>query len=186
MRMIQVCVSATAGCSWACLFTRDPQFANNLKLTEPTNSIASSELRVTRRIPIYYLLALGVSAFTGCNFIKGKKDPSANPIGGTGNNFGQSPPKVGIKNNPKSNPNTPANLQVGNDSGRVMLVDQGLAFVVVEIVGSKLPPPEMRYLVLRQGQPVGEITTTEQTDDTYLVADINKGDIRVGDSVRPK
>lgn len=179
-----MCVSATAGCSWARLFTCRPQFANNLKLTEPANSIASSQLRVTRRIPIYYLLALGVSAFTGCNFIKGKEDPSANPIGGAGNNFGQSPPTVGIKGNPK--PNTPANLQVGNDSGRVMLVDQGLAFVVVEIVGAKLPPPEMRYLVLRQGQPVGEITTTEQTDDTYLVADINKGDIRVGDSVRPK
>ena len=179
-------MSATAGFSWACLFTRDSQFANNLKLTKPTNSIACCQLRVTRRIPIYYLLALGVAAFTGCNFIKGKEDPSANPIGGAGNNFGQSPPKVGIKNNPKSNPNTPANLQVGNDSGRVMLVDQGLAFVVVEIVGAKLPPPEMRYLVLRQGQPVGEITTSELTDETYLVADINKGDIRVGDSVRPK
>ena len=182
--MIQGVASATAGFSWACLFTCDSQFVNNLKLTEPTNSIASSQLRVTRRIPIYYLLALGVSAFTGCNFIKGKEDPSANPIGGAGNNFGQSPPTVGIKGNPK--PNTPANLQVGNDSGRVMLVDQGLAFVVVEIVGSRLPPPEMRYLVLRQGQPVGEITTSELTDETYLVADINKGDIRVGDSVRPK
>ena len=143
---------------------------------------------MTRRIPIYYLLALGVSASTGCNYLKGKEDPSANPIGGAGNNFGHSPPKVGIKSNsnPNSKPNTPANLQIGNDSGRVMLVDQGLAFVVVEIVGSRLPPPEMRYLVLRQGRPVGEITTTAQTDDTYLVADINKGDIRVGDSVRPK
>ena len=147
-------------------------------MTKPTNSIVWPQLRVTRRIPIYYLLALGVSAFTGCNYIKSKEDPSANPIGGAGNNFGQSPSKVGNKNNP--------NLQVGNDSGRVVLVDQGLAFVVVEIVGSRLPPPEMRYLVLRQGQPVGEITTTEQTDDTYLVADINKGDIRAGDLIRPE
>ncbi len=166
---------------------------SNLQLTKSPNSIVSPQLRVKRRIPIYYLLALGVSAFTGCNYLKGKEDPSANPIGGAGNNFGEDGPKVGIKNNPGSkanpsnaNPNTPANLQVGNDSGRVMLVDQGLAFVVVEIVGSRLPPPEMRYLVLRQGRPVGEITTTAQTDDTYLVADINKGDIRVGDSVRPK
>ena len=184
--MTQGVVSGTSGFSWTRLFIRNSLFVNNLKLTKPTNSIICPQLRVTRRIPIYYLLALGVSAFTGCNYIKGKEDSSANPIGGAGNNFGQSPPKVGIKNNPNSKPNTPANLQVVNDSGRVMLVDQGLAFVVVEIVGSRLPPPEMRYLVLRQGRPVGEITTTAQTDDTYLVADINKGDIRVGDSVRPK
>ena len=58
--------------------------------------------------------------------------------------------------------------------------------MVVEIVGTKLPPAEMRYLVLREGRAVGEITTSGETDDTYLVADINKGDIRVGDSVRPK
>ena len=147
---------------------------NNQQLTKPENPIVCPQLRVKRRIPIYYLLALGVSAFTGCNYLKGKEYPSANPIGGAGH----SPPKVGTKNNPRT--------QVGNDSGRVMLVDQGLAFVVVEIVGSRLPPPEMRYLVLRQGRPVGEVTTTAQTDDTYLVADINKGDIRVGDSVRPK
>jgi len=139
---------------------------------------------VTRRIPIYYLLALGVSAFTGCNYLKGEEDSSANPLGGVGNHFGQSAPKTGIQNTSKPHPAVP--VPAGSDSGRVMLVDQGLAFVVVEIVGSKLPPAEIRYLVLRQGQPVGEITTTAETDDTYLVADINKGDIRVGDSVRPK
>lgn len=170
------------------LSTHRVRFVSNLQLTKSPNSIICPQLRVTRRIQIYYLLALGVSAFTGCNYLKGKEDPSVNPIGGAGTNFGGDGPKVGIKNNPgsKANPNTSANVPVGNDSGRVMLVDQGLAFVVVEIVGSQLPPAEMRYLVLRQGRPVGEITTTAQTDDTYLVADINKGDIRVGDSVRPK
>jgi hypothetical protein len=141
---------------------------------------------VTRRIPIYYLLALGVSAFTGCGYLKGKEDPSANSIGNASNNFGQDGPKTGLGGSPNPKTHAPSTVPAGNDAGRVMLVDQGLAFVVVEIVGSRLPPPEMRYLVLRQGRPVGEITTTEQTDDTYLVADINKGDIRVGDSVRPK
>ena len=159
---------------------------SNLQLTKPENPIAYPQLRVKRRIPIYYLLALGVSAFTGCNYIKGKGDSAQNSIGNAANNFGQSPPNTGLGGNPNRPRNTPAVVPAGNDAGRVMLVDQGLAFVVVEIVGAKLPPPEMRYLVLRQGQPVGEITTTEQTDDTYLVADINKGDIRVGDSVRPK
>ena len=151
---------------------------NNLQLTKPANSIVCPQLRVTRRIPIYYLLALAVSASTGCNYLKGKEDPSGNPLGGAGNNFGHDGPNPGT--------HTPPSVPAGNNVGRVMLVDQGLAFVVVEIVGAKLPPPEMRYLVIRQGRAVGEITTTAETDDTYLVADINKGDIRVGDSVRPK
>ena len=159
---------------------------NNLQLTKPANSIVCPQLRVTRRIPIYYLLALAVSAFTGCGYLKGKEDPSGNPLGGAGNNFGHDGPKTGLKGNPNPGTHTPPSVPAGNNVGRVMLVDQGLAFVVVEIVGAKLPPPEMRYLVLRQGRPVGEVTTTAQTDDTYLVADINKGDIRVGDSVRPK
>ena len=145
-----------------------------------------------RRIPIYYLLALGVFAFVGCEILglKGKEDPSKNSLGNAGNNFGHDGPKGGIDPNAKFNnstkPKTLPRVAAGNDSGRVMLVDQGLAFVVVEIVGAKLPPPELRYLVIRQGRAVGEITTTAQTDDSYLVADINKGDIRVGDSVRPK
>jgi hypothetical protein len=159
---------------------------SNLQLTKPANSIFCPQLRVTRRIPIYYLLALGVSAFTGCGYLKGKEDPSANSIGNASNNFGQDGPKTGLGGNPNPKTHTPSIVPAGNDAGRVMLVDQGLAFVVVEIVGSRLPPPEMRYLVIRQGRAVGEITTTAETDDTYLVADINKGDIRVGDSVRPK
>ncbi len=136
---------------------------------------------MTRRTPIYYLLALGVFAFIGCGtpLFKGKGNSSGNPIGAPRNNFGQSTPSGGINNGTKP-PFT------GGNSGRVMLVDQGLEFVVVEIVGTKLPPAEIRYLVLREGRAVGEITTTAETDDTYLVADINKGDIRVGDSVRPK
>ncbi|MGY8651925.1 MAG: hypothetical protein ACKVKM_14125 [Verrucomicrobiia bacterium] len=127
-----------------------------------------------------------MSAFTGCGYLKGKEDPSANSIGNASNNFGQDGPKTGLGGNPNPKTHTPSIVPAGNDAGRVMLVDQGLAFVVVEIVGSRLPPPEMRYLVIRQGRAVGEITTTAETDDTYLVADINKGDIRVGDSVRPK
>ena len=159
-----------------CLFTCDSQFVNNLKLTKPTNPLVCSQLRVTRRIPIYYLLALGVSAFTGCNYLKGKGGPSADPVGEAGNNFGQSPSKVGNKNNP--------NLQVGNDSGRVMLVDQGLGFVVVDFGRNVKPLAGLKYLVYRGDKQIGEVTTTNQIDEPYIVADINKGDIRTGDSLQ--
>ena len=114
---------------------------NNLQLTKPANSIVCPQLRVTRRIPIYYLLALAVSAFTGCGYLKGKEDPSGNPLGGAGNNFGHDGPKTGLKGNPNPRTHTPPPVPAGNDAGRVMLVDQGLAFVVVEIVGSKAQTP---------------------------------------------
>ncbi len=167
------------------LFTQARTAVNNVILTNCLIFIASPQLRVTRRIPIYCLLVLGVSAFIGCDTFKSEDDASTNPLGGAGTNFGHDGPKVGIgRGTPPTQPAGQATP--GAHAGRIMLVDQGLAFVVVEIVGSKLPPPERRFLVVRQGQPVGEITTTSQTDDTYLVADINKGDIRVGDSVRPK
>lgn len=51
---------------------------------------------------------------------------------------------------------------------------------------AKMPPAEQRYFVYRGNQQVGEIMTTSQTDETFQVADINKGDIREGDSVRPE
>lgn len=71
--------------------------------------------------------------------------------------------------------------------GKVMLVDQSLGFCVVDFMFvAKMPPAEQRYFVYRGNQQVGEIVTTSQTDETFLVADINKGDIREGDSVRPE
>ena len=51
---------------------------------------------------------------------------------------------------------------------------------------AKMPPADQRDFVYRGNQQVGEIMTTSQTDETFQVADINKGDIREGDSVRPE
>ena len=57
-----------------------------------------------------------------------------------------------------------------------MLVDQSLGFCVVDFMFvAKMPPAEQRYFVYRGNQQVGEIVTTSQTDETFLVADINKG-----------
>ena len=68
-----------------------------------------------------------------------------------------------------------------------MVVDRALGFCVVDFLfTAQMPPSEQRYFVYRGNQQVGEIVTTGQTDETFLVADINKGDIREGDSVRPE
>ena len=67
------------------------------------------------------------------------------------------------------------------------MVDKALGFCVVDFLfTAQMPPSEQLYLVYRGNQQVGEILTTGQTDNTFLVADINKGDIREGDSVRPE
>ena len=67
-----------------------------------------------------------------------------------------------------------------------MLVDKELGFIVADFAYSQLPPAEQRYYAYRGNLQVGEVITTGQTDETFLVADINKGDIRAGDLIRPE
>ena len=57
---------------------------------------------------------------------------------------------------------------------------------MVNFAFSRLPPAEQKFFVYRGNQQVGEVVTTSMTDETFLVADINKGDIRAGDIVRPE
>jgi len=68
--------------------------------------------------------------------------------------------------------------------GVVAHVDKSLGFIVVNFARSSLPPAEQKFLVYRGEQQVGEVITTAQTDETFLVADINNGDIRIGDLIR--
>ncbi len=76
---------------------------------------------------------------------------------------------------------------ITSGQGKVMMVDKALGFCVIDFLfTAQMPPSEQRYFVYRGNQQVGEIVTTAQTDETFLVADINKGDIREGDSVRPE
>ena len=66
-----------------------------------------------------------------------------------------------------------------------MLVDKVLGFIVADFAYAHMPPAEQRYFVYRGSLQVGEVMTTGLTDGTFLVADINKGDIREGDTIRP-
>jgi hypothetical protein len=164
-------------------------------------------VRVPRRLAIHTLIAVGVSfAVVGCGTLKGlggssneENDPRVETIMPPG----MKPPKAGdyVLQKPdgtivyppghplaKTNPGQPASqpVQAVNAEGRVMLVDQGLGFVVLNFTFSRLPPAEQKFFVYRGNQQVGEVVTTSMTDETFLVADINKGDIRAGDIVRPE
>ena len=136
---------------------------------------------MTRRLAIHTLLAVGVCiASVGCKIIKG--------IGGTSNDPEAQPvtqrPVVKPVNQPPGGTVQPPKVVGGQ--GKVMLVDKELGFIVVDFTYSQLPPAEQRYYVYRGNQQVGEVITTGQSDETFLVADINKGDIRAGDLIRPE
>ena len=132
-----------------------------------------------RRLAIHTVLAIGVCVFLlGCKGIKSIGQPSEDPPKPSGNGAVGTPLAQG---QPTTTPVAYA------QQGKVMLVDQALGFCVVDFMFvAKMPPAEQRYFVYRGNQQVGEIMTTSQTDETFLVADINKGDIREGDSVRPE
>ena len=139
------------------------------------------------------MLAVGVSfAITGCKTIKSKlglskKSEQATvaqkPVGHPGQDFFP-PPGVTQPGTPTQRPVQPAAVKGGQ--GKVLLVDKALGFIVADFAYSQMPPAEQRYLVYRGNLEVGEVMTTGMTDETFLVADINKGDIREGDIIRPE
>lgn len=141
---------------------------------------------MTRRLAIHTLVAVGLSfAMSGCKTIKsklglsGKSKPEhveQNPL--EQQDF---PPVPSGQKPPVTKPVT-----VIGGQGKVALVDKELRFVVVDFAYSQLPSADQRYYVYRDGHQVGEVITTGQIDDTFLVADINKGDIRTGDLIRPE
>jgi hypothetical protein len=137
---------------------------------------------MTRRLAIHTLLAIGVCvASVGCKSIRrvvgSSKDPKQQP----------SVLQPAIDRAPLTKPGeTVQQPKPSGGQGKVMLVDRELGFIVVDFTFSQLPPAEQRYYVYRGNQQVGEIITTGQVDETFLVADINKGDIRAGDLVRPE
>ena len=136
-----------------------------------------------RRLAIHTLLAIGVCIpLVGCKSIKSIGQPSE-----------ENPKAEGVDSNVTTPPTEGSQARQGitpvsyAQQGKVMLVDQSLGFCVVDFMFvAKMPPAEQRYFVYRGNQQVGEIVTTSQTDETFQVADINKGDIREGDSVRPE
>ena len=157
---------------------------NKRELFSSKYSLLSPAGRVPRKLAIHILLAITVFiSFSGCKTIRGIGKSSTVPKGG----LTQEPP-LSLGTTPKVPEAQPAILKpVATGQGKVMLVDQALGFCVVNFMFvAQMPPSDQRYFVYRGNQQVGEILTTAQTDETFLVADINKGDIREGDSARPE
>lgn len=75
---------------------------------------------------------------------------------------------------------TPAN----DLTGKIVLVNDTLRYVVVDFGFGRLPQPEQRLGVYRDGKKVAEIKISEHSRNSNYAADIVTGTVRSGDEVR--
>lgn len=128
------------------------------------------------RLPI---LLLAVLIAAGCAGTKDTKDGTAQPA-----------PKAKGKSSPspkpaKGQPNPAPVIQpVSAFSGKVVLVNAALKYIVVEGTIGRLPPVEQTLNVYRDGQKVGVVVVSNQARGANFAADLSQGEVRVGDTVR--
>ena len=99
---------------------------------------------------------------------------------------GTPPPKANSKPRPTASPKpvVPVIEPVAAFTGKVVLVNAPLKYVVIEGVIGRLPPVDQSLNVYREGQKVGVVVVSNQSRGANFAADITLGDARVGDTVR--
>lgn len=89
---------------------------------------------------------------------------------------------------PKSAPGQPSSAPVIEPvsafSGRVVLVNGSLKYVVVEGTLGRVPAADQVLNVYREGQKVGVVVVSSQSRGANFAADLAQGEVRVGDTVR--
>ena len=130
---------------------------------------------VTRFVAVALLAAL----WSGCALNKAA-GPDARPGGGkpgTGTATAASPSTGKDRSNPAVTPDEGV-------SGKVVLVNPLLRFVIMDFPLRRLPSVEQRMNVYHQGQKIGEVKVTGPMRDTTIAGDIMFGQAQVGDEVR--
>ncbi len=92
--------------------------------------------------------------------------------------------KLPVKPKGKAPAPVPVIEPVAAFTGKVVLVNAPLKYVVVEGVIGRLPPVDQSLYVYRDGQKVGVVVVSNQSRGANFAADISTGDARVGDTVR--
>ncbi|KAF0179381.1 MAG: hypothetical protein FD161_1480 [Limisphaerales bacterium] len=124
-----------------------------------------------RCLPVLLMVVL---AGAGCASPKEAKDEAA-----------KATPKERAKSSGKAQPNPAPVIQpVSAFSGKVVLVNAPLKYVVVEGTLGRLPPVEQTLNVYRDGQKVGVVVVSNQARGANFAADLTQGEARVGDTVR--
>ena len=70
-------------------------------------------------------------------------------------------------------------------SGRIVSVNAGLQFVVIEFPGGILPEIGQQLTVHRDETVVGSVKISGPHRNLHTIADIRNGEIQTGDEVRP-
>jgi hypothetical protein len=68
--------------------------------------------------------------------------------------------------------------------GKVISVNLGLRFVVLNFPVGRMASPEKTLIVYREGKKVGDVKVTGPQQDDNIVADLVAGEVQVGDEVR--
>lgn len=124
-----------------------------------------------RCLPVLLMVVL---AGAGCASPKEAKDGAA-----------KATPKERAKSSGKAQPNPAPVIQpVSAFSGKIVLVNGPLKYVVVEGTLGRLPPVEQTLNVYRDGQKVGVVVVSNQARGANFAADLSQGEVRVGDTVR--
>jgi hypothetical protein len=69
-------------------------------------------------------------------------------------------------------------------TGKVVLVNPLLRFLVLDFPVRKLPVVDQRLNIYHNGQKIGEVKVTGPTRDTTIAGDIIAGEANVGDEAR--
>lgn len=94
-------------------------------------------------------------------------------------------PQTGASPSDKANPPASPEISPVNAlSGRVMLVNGPLKYIVAEGPLGRLPAAEQVLYAYRDGQRVGEVRVSQQARGANFTADILQGELRVGDTLR--
>ena len=86
-----------------------------------------------------------------------------------------------VKSQPKASPTIEP---VSAFSGKVVLVNAPLKYIVVEGVIGRLPPVDLSLNIYRDGKKVGVAVVSAQARGANFAADLTQGEARVGDTVR--
>jgi hypothetical protein len=97
---------------------------------------------------------------------------------------GSAPGKAKAKSPAPPKPGAPVIEPVAAFTGKIVLVNAPLKYVVIEGVIGRLPPVDQSLNVYRDGQKVGVVVVSNQSRGANFAADISVGDARVGDTVR--
>lgn len=121
------------------------------------------------------LLAL-ILGGVGCAHPPGAKDATTTPSGKSKS----APPKSA----PGQANSVPVIEPVSAFSGRVVLVNAPLKYIVVEGTLGRVPAADQMLNVYREGQKVGVVVVSSQSRGANFAADLTQGEVRVGDTVR--